>query len=159
MGNTRIMRLDEYNEELQEEACKLRESIPQMRTELYRDPEGCFGGRGNNIGHNMVEDAEDRLSWLINQGYTIRTKPYIEMLRASIDLSKIEKIVTHGRKNGNLFIVSANYENTWVYDRQTNAWKSEPTPEILAIAEAVANYHGSTLMEWSGEFYAPRVYI
>jgi len=91
--NTRIMTLKDYNKELDTEAEELRRTVPQMRAELYRDPEGCFGGRGNNIGIVIVQDAENRLGWLMGQGYTIRTHPHMDLLQRGVDLSTIEKVV------------------------------------------------------------------
>lgn len=168
--NTRIMTLEDYDAKLDAEAAELRISVPQMRAELYRDPEGCFGGRGNNIGQVTVENAEARLGWLANQGYTIRTHPYIDLLQAGIDLSTIEKVIakdnaifvggTEGHRCKKTLKSSRVVEVNWRYDRNEESWgDEEPPQEIIEAAEAVAAYYGSTLLEWRGEFHCPRRYL
>lgn len=172
--NTRKMTLEEYKPELDAEAEELHRTIPQMKAELRHDPEGCFGGRGNNIGHEMVGQAEDRLNWLTNLGYTNQTHPYIDLLQAGVDLSPIDKVIarSEGRSPDKLFIGGApGYrrmkeiqgtptEVNWVYDRVANCWQGQEPPQaVIAAAEAVANFHGSTLLEWRGEFHCPRVYL
>lgn len=169
MGNTRIMTLDDYDEKLDAEAADLRRTIPGMRAELWRDPEGCFGGRGNNIGYVIVEQAENRLGELIHQGYSIRTHPFIDLLQSGADLSPIEKVVARDDK---LFIGAVEGHRrmkeirgtlvgvNWVYEREEGRWKDQEPPQVvLDAAEAVAAYYGSTLMEWRGEFHSPRVYV
>lgn len=172
--NTRKMTLAEYNEELDTEAAGLRERLPQMKAELRLDPEGCFGGRGNNIGYEMVRQAEDRQNWLINLGYTSQVHPYIDLLQAGVDLSPIDKVIARsgGRSPDKLFIGGASRyrrikevkgtqtEVNWVYDRNEGHWLGQEPPQaVIAAAEAVANFHGSTLLEWRGEFHCPRVYL
>lgn len=168
--NTRVMTLADYDEQLDAEAEELRKAIPEMRAELRRDPEGCFGGRGNNIGHDIIARAEDRLGWLISQGYTIRTRPFIDLLEAGVDLSTIKKVIA---KDNKIFIGGAEgyrrvktlksgktAEVNWVYDRAKAEWKGEEPPqEVLDAAEAVAAFYNSTLLEWRGEFHCPRVYL
>jgi len=171
--NTRKMTLKEYNPELDSEAADLRERLPRMKAELRHDPEGCFGGRGNNFGHRMVEEAENRLNWLTNLGYTIRTRPYVAFLQAGVDLSPIDKIVTNSNRNPHkVFIGGApgyrrmkeigneEVEANWVYDKEESRWvDQEPPQAVINAAEAVANYYNSTLLEWRGDFHCPRVYL
>lgn len=166
--NTRIMTLDDYDENLDTEAERLRKTLPGMRAELRRDPEGCFGGRGNNIGRRIVEETEARLNWLTNRGYNIRTHPFIDLLKGGIDLTPIEKIVARDDK---LFIGGAEgygrikvlesgeiVEVNWVYVRGQGWRGSIPPAVILRAADAVAEFHGSTLLEWRGEFHCTRIY-
>ena len=172
-SNTRKMTLKEYDEKLDAEAEELRRTIPQMKAELRHDPEGCFGGRGNNFGYEIVKETEDRQNWLTNLGYTSRTHPYIDLLQAGVDLSPIDKIVTNsGRNPHKVFIGGApgyrrmkevggkEIETNWVYDKGEGSWiDQEPPQEVIAAAEAVANYYNNTLLEWRGEFHCPRVYL
>jgi len=168
-GNTRIMTLAEFDEKLDTEAQKLREALPGMRADLRNDPEGCFGGRGNNIGTQIVENAENRLGWLTSQGYSIRAHPWIDMLQAGIDLSTVEKVAANERgvfiygTEGNRRIKQINSNPTevnWMYDRKRGEWRGEEPPaEVIAAAEAIAAFHESGLLEWRGEFHVPRVYL
>lgn len=171
--NTRKMTLKEYNPELDAEAADLRERLPQMKAELKRDPEGCFGGRGNNIGYEIVRRAEDCLNRLTNLGYTSRTHPYIDLLQLGVDLSPIDKIITNSdRRSDEVFIGGAPgyrrikefggkmVEVNWVYDKSEGCWRGQEPPQaVIAAAEAVANFYDSTLLEWRGEFHCPRVYL
>lgn len=170
MENTRIMTLEDYDEMLDAEAEQLRRTIPGMRAELRRDPEGCFGGRGNNFGEAIVAEAENRLGWLMSQGYTLRAHPHIDLLQAGVDLSTIEKVVarddklfiggTPGYRRKKTLRSGTEAEVNWVYDRGQGSWKDGgPPQEVIAAAEAVAVFHGSTLFEWRGEFHVARVYL
>jgi hypothetical protein len=169
MGNTRLMILEEYSPELNKEAQELVETIRDARYQLKHDPEGCFGGRGNNFGYAYLEDLEARQGYLMSLGYTFRTKDWFDMLQEGIDLATVEKVAANDKgvfiygTEGNRRVKKIRgepVEVNWMWDRKTGEWRGEKPPaEIIATAEAVAGFYDSTLLEWRGDFHAPRVYL
>lgn len=169
MTNTRKMTLQEYDEDLLAEYEKLHEAVPYMRAELRDDPEGCFGGRGNNSGSEILRNAEHRLAYLTGQGYMRHTETYIAILNAGNDLTPLVKLTGkdealfiscepgYGRKV--VFKGGQTAEGNWKYTRGQGWLKGEPSAEVLEATQAVAEHLGSNLLEWRGEFYCPRVYI
>ena len=167
--NTRKMMLSEYDENLQAERDKLHEAVPYMRYDLRNDPEGCFGGRGNNIGSEILRNAEDQLSYLTSLGYMRHTEDYIAILKAGNDLTPLINLIGkdntlfiscergHGRK----FTYKGKVvEGNWKYTHGQGWLKGEPPAEVLKAVQAVVEHLGSSnLLKWRGEFYCPRVYI
>lgn len=167
--NTRKMTVQEHDENLQTEWEKLHEAVPYMRSELRSDPEGCFGGRGNNIGGEILRNAEDRLGYLISLGYMRHTINYIAILKSGSDLTPLVKMTgkdnalfiecEHGHGRKVTFRDGKTAEGNWKYTQGQGWLKGEPPAEILQAAQAVTEHFGSELLEWRGEFYCPRVYI
>lgn len=169
MSNTRKMTLQEYDENLMAERKELHEAVPYMRSELRDDPEGCFGGRGNNIGSEILRNAENRLAYLTGQGYMRHTEAYIAILNAGHDLGPLVKLTGtdkalfiscepgHGRKV--IFKDGKTAEGNWKYTQVLGWLKGKPPVEVLEAARAVARHFDSSLLKWRGEFYCPRVYI
>jgi len=94
------MEITEYSDETMEKYLNLRETVAQMRYELRTDPEGAFGGRGNNIGSAMLERHEAELAELDAAGYTRRTAAWAEMCRNGFTFAAIDGIGTIHRNGG-----------------------------------------------------------
>lgn len=166
------MKLSDYDEKLDAEARQLRKEIPEDRYELKHDPEGCFGGRGNNFGYDYLMQKEYRAAHLANAGYHTQTADFIAMLRSGIDFSKIVAVkVVPGHKFGNVLI---EVENEFGYDklmsdgsthriprywlRNDNTWSGEISQDIIETARSILSHFGKSFdSKDEFEFFVPTV--
>ncbi len=97
MATSRPMQITEYSEETMKQYENLADTVAQMRYEIRHDPEGCFGGRGNNIGSVMLENAEVELAELNAAGYSKQTRRFVELCNAGFTFNAIDGVAVIAR--------------------------------------------------------------
>ena len=154
MATTRPMKITEYSEEVMKRYENFSYRVGQMRYEIRHDPEGCFGGRGNNIGSVMLESAEFELAELNEAGYSKGTRRFVELCNAGFTFDAIDGVAVIAR-NGKRVAIPTKGRGK-MYDGKPIANWSMDDPEIPAdvLAEAKALFDAGI-----NEFRVPVVSI
>lgn len=107
MTNVRPMTADEVSSEKVEEYMAKRSMYLQIKQELAEDPEGAFGGRGNNAP-TQIRKMEGELAALESEGYSLLTVRFRTLIESGIRFEAVTGVsqVAVG-KNKDKWAVSA----------------------------------------------------
>jgi len=161
MKNYRLMTSKEYDLELGNEARELATTIPQMEKELRADPQGCFGGRGDNFGFQMIAEKNARWNHLRNLGYIASAENFGKLVEAGVEAAPISRIrfFAENRK-GQKNVLRIEVDGGGTYRSIGGEWTQEPPTAIVEHAERIVRALGAEgLGDWHGDFVTPTVYL
>lgn len=140
MATSRPMKITEYSEETMKRYESLADSVAQMRYEIRHDPEGCFGGRGNNIGSVMLKNAEAELAELNAAGYSKQTRRFVELSGAGFTFNAIDGVAVIARNGKRVAIPTAGRGKMYNGVAAGNWSMDDPGIPADILAEATALY-------------------
>ena len=141
---TRPMRIDEFSVEKMIAFEEMAKHVAERRHEIVHDPEGCFGGRGNNIGSVILAEAEAELAKMQVAGYSKASRTFKALIDAGIRFEAVTGVGIRER-DGKICITAIPGRGRKITGQDIEAnWYLEDAPEdiqteakaILRIAKA-----------------------